>query len=377
MDMTERVIELSPPVRIAAPGGQDLRLALDVSMFDEIDLELQVVGLEGSGADVTVDIQTGMQTHSGTGWSIVATFLRATSLSSEKKTLDGFLRYIRWRVSGLNGTAATFLITGIGRTWSRVLRPANGLIQRVGAPLLLPGHDHDGKPCCGDCGRTGRRCDEKRIPPFGDHETLEDILPPSDGGDPGRPPIGLQGVPCSSTNLAPDAYFKVPPDFYMQHQDTHPVVLSSGSAAYYYRCDNKSCRWFIADVLLDSKSNTGGFNPLFVFINAYAYDLPSSEGPDGIISILPYDCSQLVVEMKAYYRHSSLGPPSYTLQRHNKRFHNWALGACSHQDAGPQPFPLAVVAPTEGTAYYRIAVRVKLRSSGQEAAVFIWSEPPT
>lgn len=127
----ERIIELTPPVRVIAPAGQDLRLALDVLMFDELDLEIQVVGLEGSGADVTVDIQTGMQLHSATGWSTVTSFSRLTSISSEKLAVQGFLRYVRWRVSSLNGTAATFMISGIGRSWSKI----------------------DGS-CCSSCGKT-------------------------------------------------------------------------------------------------------------------------------------------------------------------------------------------------------------------------------
>ena len=111
----------SDPVRVSAVGAQDLRLALDVLDYDVLDLELRILRLEGTmSPDVTIEIQTGMQTQSAIGWVTLDTFNRATaSDTSELRHFGNALRYIRWNVTAITGTnpAATFQIRGIGRRW--------------------------------------------------------------------------------------------------------------------------------------------------------------------------------------------------------------------------------------------------------------------
>ncbi len=111
----------SDPVRVSAVGAQDLRLALDVLDYDVLDLELRILRLEGTmSPDVTIEIQTGMQTQSAIGWVTLDTFNRASARdTSELRHFGNPLRYIRWNVTAITGTnpAATFQIRGIGRRW--------------------------------------------------------------------------------------------------------------------------------------------------------------------------------------------------------------------------------------------------------------------
>ncbi len=110
------------PIRVTATGAQDLRLAVDVLDVDELDLELQVLRLEGSGPSVTIEIQTGMQIESSEGWVSVAAFTSvSTAPGSQKRNFPNLLRFVRWNVtaiSGSGGPGATFLIHGMGRRWA-------------------------------------------------------------------------------------------------------------------------------------------------------------------------------------------------------------------------------------------------------------------
>lgn len=118
-----RGILVTTPVRITATGAQELRLALDVSAYDVLDLELRVLRLEGTSPSVTVEIQTGMQRESSEGWVTLGTAFPAvaTAPKSEVRNLTNLLRYIRWNVTVLSGSgspAATFMIDGVGRGWA-------------------------------------------------------------------------------------------------------------------------------------------------------------------------------------------------------------------------------------------------------------------
>jgi len=102
------------PVRIIAAAKQDLRLAVDVGNVDEIDLLLVLY----EGTEVDVKVTTGMQLDTDVGWVTLVTFTRLTAVNAEKKHLADMLRYIRWEVTfGSASTIATFMLSGIARTW--------------------------------------------------------------------------------------------------------------------------------------------------------------------------------------------------------------------------------------------------------------------
>lgn len=108
------------PFRAIAVQKQDLRLSLDVSGYDEIDILLGVVQISGGGS-ATVRIITGMQLESDDGWVVAGTFNSVSTTNSwEKINIKNFLRYIRWEVSVLSGSSptVTFVLPGMLRAWS-------------------------------------------------------------------------------------------------------------------------------------------------------------------------------------------------------------------------------------------------------------------
>jgi len=110
-----RVTSTPPP-----PTLQPIYLALDVSAFDILDIELGIIGLEGTGTGVTVNVWTGMQNQVDDGWLALSTFSTMTAADTfAKQTFQGgFLKYLRWRVDSLGGyTATTFYIRGMGRSY--------------------------------------------------------------------------------------------------------------------------------------------------------------------------------------------------------------------------------------------------------------------
>jgi hypothetical protein len=107
------------PVRVTTTTTQDLRLALPVARYDVLDLELRVLTLVGTG--VRVELLTGMQLETADGWVPLGSFSNITiGNAMENLRFTNFLRYIRWTVTSLTGTgpSATFMLCGIGRTWS-------------------------------------------------------------------------------------------------------------------------------------------------------------------------------------------------------------------------------------------------------------------
>jgi len=108
------------PVRVtAASDAMELRLAKDVLEFDELDLTLLVLAVEGGSPSLTMVLETGNQIDSTNGWNLLPAFAaRTTSNSSELKNFKNFQRFLRWKVSALTGTAFTFIIQGVGRRWA-------------------------------------------------------------------------------------------------------------------------------------------------------------------------------------------------------------------------------------------------------------------
>lgn len=113
------------PVRYttaAGAGFQPIYLAFDVSGFDMLDVEAGLTGVEGAVSAFTLDLYTGMQTQTDDGWvSVGSSLLSTTSVNSWNKVSisTGLLRFVRWRVSTITGgTAATFFIRGMGRSYT-------------------------------------------------------------------------------------------------------------------------------------------------------------------------------------------------------------------------------------------------------------------
>ena len=109
------------PIKVSADDTQELRLAVDVLEFDELDLMLHVQRLEASGAvTLSVTLETSMQNESDDGWVTAASYTAVTSPNTaEVKNVTQFLRYLRWTLT-LSGTSpnATFTIQGMGRRWA-------------------------------------------------------------------------------------------------------------------------------------------------------------------------------------------------------------------------------------------------------------------
>jgi len=113
--MADVVTLTQKPVRQTA-GKQELRLAVDVSAYDEIDFLLTCYESTG-GSSIVVNLLTGMQIESDTGWVLVAAFPTTAANAANKMNFKNLLRYVRYElVTG--STTATFLINGIGRKWA-------------------------------------------------------------------------------------------------------------------------------------------------------------------------------------------------------------------------------------------------------------------
>jgi len=106
-------------VRVTAAGAQELRLAREVLAFDQLDVVVRVLSLEGGGASIDLALQTGMQLESAQGWVTLGAFNRITSSpSGQSHHFTGLLRYVRYEVTALAGTAATFTLCATGRSWA-------------------------------------------------------------------------------------------------------------------------------------------------------------------------------------------------------------------------------------------------------------------
>ena len=107
-----------PVARVTATGKQPLAEALDVSAYDYIDAELGVHSL--TGTDITVEIITGMQKDTESGWVPLLTFTSVTQndIFEPMSTVGTgkMLKYIRWNVSIFTApTAAVFSVWGMLR----------------------------------------------------------------------------------------------------------------------------------------------------------------------------------------------------------------------------------------------------------------------
>lgn len=169
----------------------------------------------------------------------------------------------------------------------------------------------------------------------------------------------------------PDAEYFVPENL-VQH------IVPSGSGAYGYR---EGCPLWIVDFSLNSKSNTYLVNgQRFVEKTVFygvPHDLPSSLSAGGKNPIVEEDCKRLRVEHFIYkkFKHES----AFVFQKHLFRKGQWQgsqNGGCKlTKDPGTPPDSFRVEAPDANVLVIRVATRVKLRTSWQEAAAIIHDIP--
>jgi hypothetical protein len=112
--MADIVLITDGPVRHTSSELQELRLAADVSSYDELDLLLTVQ--DDVGTSISVRILTAMQMESTEGWTVLDTFSTIGAGSSTKKNFSGFLKYVRYEL--VTNTTTTFEVSGVGRRWA-------------------------------------------------------------------------------------------------------------------------------------------------------------------------------------------------------------------------------------------------------------------
>ena len=107
------------PVRVSAATKQPLAATLDVGDYKELDVLLAGIALEGTaGPQAVIRLLTSLSNKGEDGWVVAVTFTAVTASSTfEMKQITAFLKYLRWEVFSLTGTAPaiTFAIGGIGK----------------------------------------------------------------------------------------------------------------------------------------------------------------------------------------------------------------------------------------------------------------------
>jgi hypothetical protein len=113
------------PVRVTATGMQPMVNALDISRFDQIEAVLGVTSIDGGS--VTIKLWTGMQIDTENGWKEIAAYSSTSSPDSWEKQVVApiagsggtvLLRYLRWEVASISASSATFVLNGIGRSFT-------------------------------------------------------------------------------------------------------------------------------------------------------------------------------------------------------------------------------------------------------------------
>jgi hypothetical protein len=183
--------------------------------------------------------------------------------------------------------------------------------------------------------------------------------------------LGLQ-LPdaCAASNA--DSIFYVPSQF-------TSTDSQSGSGEYFYKPGGTIlapvCHYWIADVKLASYSNTNGqAQGLPVKISGEAYDLPSSTASPWTVPGNAVDCNRFTLWERFYRKLSS--ETSFTLLGTGTFTGLWTINGCVLTPAAGSISSVDAVQPASGWNTYRIAVAVKLRSSGQEVhALFVGKQP--
>lgn len=173
---------------------------------------------------------------------------------------------------------------------------------------------------------------------------------------------------CAEVN--PDASYLIPKQFGGRTE-------ASGSGAYGYQ-PAADCPYWVVDFLMNRYSNTwvtesGMTIREYVFFKGDAFDLPSSSGV-GTRPIVEEDCKRLEVDLLIYRK----DPNENTFKMIKTgagRFGSWnnTNQTCSLVGL---PGLHSERAPTSNMLKIRIAVRVKLRGSWQQAAAYATLAPP-
>jgi hypothetical protein len=107
-----------PEVRVTANSFLNPCLAVDVSEYDTLQIDILATCLIGTGAVATIYIYTGMQTDTIDGWVLAATGTTVTAAGPQTAFAigpGGFLRYIGWQVAGAaNLSVMGFRINVVG-----------------------------------------------------------------------------------------------------------------------------------------------------------------------------------------------------------------------------------------------------------------------
>ena len=199
-------------------------------------------------------------------------------------------------------------------------------------------------------------------------------MPPS----PAQQPVKVEDQSVPIDVLLETRCAKVQPDaeyFIPENISSHRVP--SGSGRYGYR---QGCPFWVVDFSMNSKSNTflnqdgSRFREKTLFYGL-AYDLPSSQSAGGKDPIVKEDCQRLRVEYIIYtkFKHES----SFVLKRHITAKGGWTSGnvcSLSLNYALPEN-SFRTEAPEANVRVIRVATRVKLRTSWQEATAAVEDAP--
>lgn len=221
------------------------------------------------------------------------------------------------------------------------LSPA--LARRLG----IDGPGVDGSPLdgrgagvsAGGCGCAGG----KLGPPGHDPSALADVQPPPGFAD------SLFLSLCSGS---PDAFETITADW-PKTESRH----TSGSGAYYYR----SCGYFLTDYRLLPTTST---SPKMFELSGGFWDMPGAVDPEQSRPYLSEDCARSRIWMVFMQR---LDGQPWGIATKTSAVGNWSAGSCAWAYKGITA--LQVQQPEVGSAAitYRVAVRVRERTSGQEA----------
>jgi len=134
--MADTLIITTQPVEIkaATPGTPlDLRLAIDIGAYDQIDVQIGLLGIVGAVTTVTVDFMTSMQNQvEDMSWDVLTApttsrCITAVAISTSGPVPPKFViaslpaagfvlfRYLRWRAFITAGTSATISMSAMGR----------------------------------------------------------------------------------------------------------------------------------------------------------------------------------------------------------------------------------------------------------------------
>lgn len=191
-----------------------------------------------------------------------------------------------------------------------------------------------------------------------------------------KPTVGVEsGAPqaiwkrCSE--VAPDVSYLIP-----RTNQFGGRTEASGSGEYGYQ-RAADCPYWVVDFLMNRFSHTwvsesGALMRENVIFFGDAFDLPSSSTANGTRPIVEEDCKRLEVDVFIYRK----GPNEnkFKIIRNRKGRGSWDGTKCVL--SGLQGEEVSEHAPNSNILKFRIAVRVKLRGSWQQAAGYAIPAPP-